>query len=144
MTSTLTSADLDRMEAVAKAATQGEWHHVNPGVTLPKTRTVHGTVPAERVDYVSTWPGLGTPDGHRVVVPQARETRGVRVNDMAHIATFDPPTIAALLTLARRGLEAERLREALEAIAELTPATQEICTASMMGDIARQALGSAG
>lgn len=92
---------LDVLEAVARAATQGEWHHVNPGLVLPKTRTVHGPVPAERVDYVSTWKDKGTPPGHRVIVPMARDGSGVRSEDMAHIATFDPPTVLALIAAAR-------------------------------------------
>ena len=83
-------------ETTAKA-TPGEWHHVNAFQSVPKARTVHGTVPAQRIDYVSTWPHLGTPGGHRVVVAMERDNATARSEDMAHIAACSPANMTALL-----------------------------------------------
>lgn len=93
---------------LAREATPGPWYHVNAGMVLPKTRTVHGVVPAERVDYVSTWAGVGTPPGHRVVVGSRESGPAMRSCDMAYIAAASPPTIIALVE------ENERLRGALK------------------------------
>ena len=112
----MTEAEL---QALLDAASPGPWHHVNPGMVSPKTRTVHGPVPAERIDYVSTWPGLGTPDGHRVVIDRHS---GVRSADMALIA--EAPALAAEVLALRAGAatSADRIK-ALEArVAELEAA----------------------
>ena len=109
----MTDAEL---HALLDAASPGPWHHVNPGMVSPKTRTIHGTVPAEPIDYVSTWPGLGTPPGHRVVI---NRDAGVRSADMALIA--EAPALAAEVLALRAGAaaSAERIK-ALEArVAEL-------------------------
>lgn len=106
---------IDDLKRVAEAATPGPWYHVNPGMALPKTRTVHGTVPAERVDYVSTWSGMGTPPGHRTVVSSRENGSPMRSCDMAYIATFDPPTVLNLLSrLSTYEAQVSELREALE------------------------------
>ncbi len=70
---------------LAGRATPRPWHHVNAFQTVPASNTVHGRVPAERVDYVSTWPDLGTPPGHRVVIQQPDRECRVRSEDMAYI-----------------------------------------------------------
>jgi hypothetical protein len=104
------------LRALLGAASPGPWHHVNPGMVSPKTRTVHGTVPAERIDYVSTWPGLGTPPGHRVVI---NREAGVRTADMALIATT--PALASEVLHLRAGAaaSAERIKELEARVAEL-------------------------
>ncbi len=112
----MTEAEL---QALLDAASPGPWHHVNPGMVSPKTRTVHGPVPAERIDYVSTWPGLGTPDGHRVVIDRRS---GVRSADMALIA--EVPALAAEVLALRAGAaaSAERIKELEAKVAELEAA----------------------
>jgi hypothetical protein len=94
------------LQALLDAASPGPWCHVNPGLVSPKTRTVHGTVPAEPVDYVSTWPGLGTPPGHHVVIPR---DAGVRSADMALIA--EAPALAAEVLALRAGASEARIKE---------------------------------
>jgi len=103
-----TASKFAELQTILDAATPGPWHHVNPGMVSPKTRTIHGTVPAEPVDYVSTWPGLGTPPGHRVVIPR---DAGVRSADMALIA--EAPALAAevLELRAQAAASAERIKE---------------------------------
>ena len=82
--------------AKAKAATPGPWFHCQPSMVVPKQRTIHGPVPARRVDYVSTWADMGTPPGHRVVLPMpGEEGPSVRSLDMAFIAAANPDTILA-------------------------------------------------
>lgn len=81
---------LTELKALAEKATKGPWHHVQAFETVPAVRTIHGKVPAQRVDYVSTWPGPGTPKGHRVVIPMETATdegviRTVTSDDMAFI-----------------------------------------------------------
>lgn len=117
--------DVEGLRAIAEKATPGPWHHVNPGRVLPKTRTIHGPVPAARVDYVSTWPDVGTPPGHRVVVPMPNEGPGVRSDDMAFIAAFDPPTVLALLDalLAERSARERAEKERDELTKALTGLT---------------------
>lgn len=61
--------------AKAKAATPGPWFHCQPSMVVPKQRTIHGPVPARRVDYVSTWADMGTPPGHRVVHQGRKQDR---------------------------------------------------------------------
>lgn len=87
-------SDLDALKKAAEAATPGPWHHVNPGLVLPATRTVHGPIPAERVDYVSTWAGLGTPPRHRVIIGRDGLTSS---KDMAFIALANPATVLDLI-----------------------------------------------
>lgn len=104
--------DLPRLRELALKATPGPWHHCQPYMVVPAQKTVHGTVPAERVDYVSTWPDRGTPPGHRVVIPMPTECGpGVRSSDMAFIAAANPATILRLLDrLDQLTEENERLR----------------------------------
>lgn len=104
----ISSEELAEAKRVAEAATPGPWHHCQAFRTVPAARTVHGPVPAERVDYVSTWPGPGTPNGHRVVVDMPGREGRTRSDDMAHIAHFNPSFCLRLLE------ENERMREALE------------------------------
>jgi hypothetical protein len=98
------------LREAASKATPGPWYHVNAGVVLPKTRTVHGPVPAQRCDYVSTWPGLGTPPDNRIIIPMEGRECAVAPDDMAHIALAHPAAVLSLLD------ECERMREALETI----------------------------
>ena len=115
----MTDAEL---QALLDAASPGPWHHVNPGMVSPKTRTIHGTVPAEPVDYVSTWPGLGTPPGHRVVI---NRDAGVRSDDMALIAKT--PDLAAEVLALRAGAaaSAERIKELEAAIQQTVERLQD-------------------
>lgn len=64
----------DELERLMREATPGPWHHVQAFESVPAVRTIHGKVPGQRVDYVSTWPGPGTPKGHRVVIPMETVT----------------------------------------------------------------------
>lgn len=105
----------DELRSLLAAASPGPWHHVNAGMVSPKTRTVHGTVSAEPIDYVSTWPGLGTPPSHRVVV---NREAGVRTADMALIA--EAPSLASEVLNLRAGqaASAERIKALEEALAK--------------------------
>lgn len=101
------------LKALAEKATPGPWHHCQPYMVVPSQRTIHGPVPAERVDYVSTWPDRGTPPGHRVVIPMPREAGpGVRSDDMAFIAAANPATVLSLLAALEEaeGREAEQTK----------------------------------
>ncbi len=97
--------DVARLRELAEKATPGPWYHCQPFMVVPKQRTVHGTVPAQRVDFVSTKPA---PVHERTIIPMPPEDGpGVRSDDMAFIAAANPATILALLD------ERDRLRKAL-------------------------------
>ena len=123
------SEDLNKLRELAEAATPGPWHHCQPFMVVPAQKTVHGTVPAERVDYVSTWPDRGTPPGHRVVVPMPPECGpGVRSADMAFIAAANPAKVLSLLA------ENEKLRtREADLIEALTPSADT--KAAYIGEI---------
>lgn len=104
--------DREALRRAAEKATPGPWHHCQPYMTVPAERTVHGRVPAARVDYVSTWPDIGMPPGHRVIIDMPGRESRVSSSDMAFIAIANPATILALL-------DAEKAeRDALQARAE--------------------------
>lgn len=102
-----------RLDELLAKATPGPWHHCQPYMTVPAQLTVHGPIPAERVDYVSTWPGKGTPSGHRVVIDMPGREGRVRSEDMALIAAMRnalPDLLARIRSLASEnaGLREER------------------------------------
>lgn len=106
----------DELERLMREATPGPWHHVQAFESVPAVRTIHGKVPGQRVDYVSTWPGPGTPKGHRVVIPMETVTeegivRTATSADMALICA----AVNALPELVER---VKRLEEALKPFAE--------------------------
>lgn len=103
-TAPIPTAELERIIELGKRATKGPWHHCQPFQKLPKTRTVHGLVPAQRVDYVSTWPGQGTPDGHRTVIPMERREVTASSDDMAFIAAARRADALAAELIAARGV----------------------------------------
>ncbi len=107
------------LRSLLAAASPGPWHHVNAGMVSGKTRTVHGTVPSEPLDYVSTWPGIGTPRGHRIIVGQEA---GVRTADLALIA--EAPALASEVLNLRAGQAASAAR--IKALEEEIAAMQEI------------------
>lgn len=90
----------DELERLATEATPGKWYHCQPFKTVPEVRTVHGRVPAERVDYVSTWPGPGTPPGHRTVIDMPGRESRTTSEDMALIA-FMKSNLPAILSALR-------------------------------------------
>ena len=105
----------DDLKKLLAEATPGPWHHVQAFESVPAVRTIYGKVPGQRVDYVSTWPGLGTPKGHRVVIPMETVAEG-------HITQTATSADMALICAAVNALpellaENARLREALKAIA---------------------------
>jgi len=99
------------LRELSERASPGEWHHCQPFMTVPAERTVHGRVPAARVDYISTWPGSGTPPGHRVVVPMEGRESTMSSHDMAFVARLvsdfragrliDPTTLSEAVASAR-------------------------------------------
>ena len=89
--------NITKLKEAAEKATPGPWHHCQPFQRLEKTKTIHGTIPAQRVDYVSTWPDAGTPSGHRVIIPMEGRENTARSEDMAFIALANPATILALI-----------------------------------------------
>lgn len=88
---------VETIDALYEKATQGPWYHVQPFQTVPAERTVHGPVPAQRVDFVSTVPG---PVHRCVVIPMEGSERAVRSTDMAFITALVNawPEIRAALT----------------------------------------------
>lgn len=105
--------NLDHVEATARAATQGKWYHVQPFMVVPEHRTIHGKIPAMRVDFVSTEP---TPVHKRVIIPMPREEcPSVSSENMAHIAAANPQTVLALVRIARAAVENERVRSTVVA-----------------------------
>ena len=128
--------DIKKLRELLAKGTQGEWHHVQAFQSVPAQKTIHGTVPGQRVDYVSTWPGPGTPKGHRVIVPMETLTdsgvaRTVSSNDMALI-TAAVNALPALLD------EVERMREALETISERHVPDQPAADGSEEADYVRK------
>lgn len=103
----LTKETIEELRGLLAKATPGPWHHCQPFMTVPAHCTVHGPIPAERVDYISTWPDKGTPSGHRVVIDMPGRESRVRSEDMALIAAMRN-ALPALLDLAG---EVERLRK---------------------------------
>jgi hypothetical protein len=98
--------DIPALKRLAEKATPGPWYHCQPFMTLPKTRTVHGPVPAWRVDFVST---RSAPAHTKTVIPMAQDGPGVSSNDMAFIAAANPATVLALI---ERVEQAELVAEA--------------------------------
>ncbi len=102
------------LEEALKAATPEPWYHVQAFESVPAVRTIHGKVPGQRVDYVSTWPGPGTPKGHRVVIPMETVAEG-------HIVRTVSSEDMALIALMRNSLPTliESLKRQREALAEI-------------------------
>ena len=95
-------------EALAVGPTPGPWHHCQPFQSVRAERTIHGPVPAQRVDFVST---KTQPVHERIIIPMAGREAHVRSEDMAFIAACNPENIAALLALVdAQAAEIERLR----------------------------------
>lgn len=114
----------DQLRALLDAASPGPWHHVNPGMVSSKTRTVHGSVPAERIDYVSRWPGVGTPTGHRMVT---NREAGVCTADMALIA--EAPALASEVIALRAGAAASDAR--IKALEEALAMADQLCRVAL-------------
>ena len=89
--------------ALCEAATPGPWHHVQAFQTVGKLRTIHGAVPAQRVDFVST---EKEPVHKRVIIPMETRESHTTSNDMAFIAAANPETIKQLVELCRLQHEA--------------------------------------
>ena len=95
-------------EALAVGPTPGPWHHCQPFQSVRAERTIHGPVPAQRVDFVST---KTQPVHERIIIPMAGREAHVRSEDMAFIAACNPENIAALLAhVDAQAAEIERLR----------------------------------
>lgn len=106
---------MEDLRKLLAAATPGPWHHVQAFESVPAVRTIYGKVPGQRVDYVSTWPGLGTPKGHRVVIPMETVAEG-------HITQTATSADMALICAAVNALpelleEVRRLKADLQVIA---------------------------
>lgn len=135
----------DDLKKLLAEATPGPWHHVQAFESVPAVRTIYGKVPGQRVDYVSTWPGLGTPKGHRVVIPMETVAEG-------HITQTATSADMALICAAVNALpellaRLERYDDALDEIAAhynggiTGPGRLQ---ADSMRDIARAALKETG
>lgn len=122
------SARLAELRAVAEAATQGEWRHWNPA-TGPSHVTIGGMVAFESLQSA-------TPFADDEVIPHWA--------DAYHIATFDPPTVLALIAaLESKTAEVDALtREALHALPDgrLGTLSNFIATLERERDEARAAL----
>lgn len=80
--------------ALCEAATPGPWHHVQAFQTVGKLRTIHGAVPAQRVDFVST---EKEPVHKRVIIPMETRESHTTSNDMAFIAACNPAEIRRMV-----------------------------------------------
>ena len=80
----MSDLDLDRMEAVAREATPGPWTYIPTILGVPNMTVLAG-------------------DAHEGYVAIGQFRNG------EHIATFDPPTVLALIEKARRAEEAEKV-----------------------------------
>jgi|GEM_PF-1300580 hypothetical protein len=117
----MTSLDLDALEAVAKAAQQGPW-----SADLDRhceTRGIWDDRPGEEMiigSYVAA-------DGYDSVAWQYGSDE-----NLTHIATFDPPTVLALiaeLRAARAAIrEARALHRPLEALNTRYGHRQQVCS----------------
>jgi hypothetical protein len=85
---------LDELEALANTATPGPWYHCQPFQVAGKIKTIHGMVPAHRIDFVST----NKEPVHEKVILGMESTSS---NDMAFIAAVNPQTIKQLIELCR-------------------------------------------
>lgn len=102
-------------EALSAGPTPGPWHHCQPFQSVRAERTIHGPVPAQRVDFVST---KTQPVHERIIIPMAGKEAHVRSEDMAFIAACNPENIAAILAhVEAQEAEIERLRAALKTCA---------------------------
>ena len=108
---TLTEEQIAEIRARAEAATPGPWYHCQPFQTVPAQKTIHGPVPEQRVDYVSTWGKPGTPKGHCVVAHMDGREAGMRSKDMAFIAAANPAAVLALLSALEAARSANRPRD---------------------------------
>ena len=93
----------EELLALAEKATPGPWHHVQAFQTVGKLRTIHGAVPAQRLDFVST---EKEPVHKRVIIPMETRESHTTSNDMAFIAAANPETIKQLVELCRLQHEA--------------------------------------
>lgn len=93
--------NLAHLRAVAEAATQGKWHHFS----LNGVNAVEAGKKAPIVQWSGFDDSFRSPSAHKA--------------NAAHIATFDPPTVLALIARAeaayRAGQEAMRARASAEA-----------------------------
>lgn len=87
---------LEQLRKLAEAATPGPWYHCQPFQSVSKQTTIHGPVPAQRVDFVST---EKEPVHKKIVLPMQGREANIRSEDMAFIAAANPQTIRALLDL---------------------------------------------
>ena len=101
--------NLSELEKLAKAATPGPWYHCQPFERVEKQRTIHGTVPAQRVDFVST---CKEPVHKEIVLPMEGRESYIKSDNMAFIAAANPQTILAMIELLRE------MGEALERIGD--------------------------
>jgi hypothetical protein len=101
VTADLTPEALDRLEAAAKAATPGPWHPRE--TSLLKAKVFVFVKDSGRGDIASI--------ADRIEGPRA-------VWNATHIAAFDPETVLALLSMARRTVEAEADRDSLYLVNE--------------------------
>src|SRR5690606_964540 len=104
--------DLDALEATARAATPGPWEADD---NMPFSPELQGIFAPEQRRYV-----LKVDFGDQPESPA----------DAEHIATFDPPTVLALIARLR---EAEAVIEAIDAIEPMWPRGMYGCPQDMIG-----------
>jgi hypothetical protein len=85
---------LEQLWNAATAATPGPWYHCQPFMTVPKQMTIHGSVLAARVDFVSTNP---EPVHQKLIINMPGRESCTSSEDMAHIAAASPDTILELI-----------------------------------------------
>ena len=107
----MTPAQIAELRRVAEGATPGPWFHVQPFQIAPTMRTIHGTVPAQRVDFVAR---EMKPVHSRPIVPMEGRENTALSCDMAFIAAANPATILSLLA------ERDALVRVAEAAKKLT------------------------
>jgi hypothetical protein len=128
-----TPTNIERLKALEAAATKGPWYHCRPFETIPPVRTVHGPVPGQRIDYVSTWPGMGTPKDHKVVIPMEGREQTVSSEDMALIVAMRNELLPLLARIERGEGE---LRKAKAKITKLESELESRPDAYLTGGLA--------
>ena len=115
----MTKEQRDKLRTLALAATPGEWYHVQAFQRRAAERTIHGKVPGQRVDFVST---ERKPVHKKIIIPMEGRESTARSEDMAYIAAANPATVLALLDrideleaeLAEAKVDAERYKRELQ------------------------------
>ena len=105
---TLTSAELDELERLAKAATPGPWFQTGAPWFRDGSGVLAGSPDGNVAYLIADTDDFGLPRDEYEGFPL-----GDKEDDAAYIASANPATILRLLSLARAGLEAGKAEESM-------------------------------